>query len=205
MISEGCFVMTQKMHRVKLEAEYNEAYESTASFIFKSESEAEPAVSYNTISKESTVEIKSESNKDVIVMETQVLGVSSSLTSSVNHSASGLEKLRHHDLAEPSFNVETGENAMEAPETTDTIVSKQRFPVNKPSGRISPSSIPMSGSLSNKPSDLPDSQDVFHVISLKKIPKMRRQAAREKISELLDFIVHQDLDPKFLDLKRLIN
>ncbi|XP_046662231.1 uncharacterized protein LOC124355234 isoform X2 [Homalodisca vitripennis] len=205
----------ENFQEVKLEAEYNEAYESTASFLFKSESRAEPAVSYNTASSESPVEIKSESSKDV----TQVLDVSGSVTSSEpieNHSVITLERshnstsdldlcrLRHHD-SEPSFNVEVGEKGIGAPETTETIVLKRSLPVDKPSERISPSSVTTSETLFNKPSGLPDGQDVLHVISLKKIPKNRRQAAREKITELLDFIVHQDLDPKFLDLKKLVN
>ncbi|KAG8317517.1 hypothetical protein J6590_024743 [Homalodisca vitripennis] len=185
----------ENFQEVKLEAEYNEAYESTASFLFKSESRAEPAVSYNTASSESPVEIKSESSKDV----TQVLDVSGSVTSSEpieNHSVITLERshnstsdvdlcrLRHHDLAEPSFNVEVGEKGIGAPETTETIVLKRSLPVDKPSERISPSSVTTSETLFNKPSGLPDGQDVLHVISLKKIPKNRRQAAREKITEV---------------------
>uniref|UniRef100_A0A1B6LI87 Uncharacterized protein n=1 Tax=Graphocephala atropunctata TaxID=36148 RepID=A0A1B6LI87_9HEMI len=44
-----------------------------------------------------------------------------------------------------------------------------------------------------------DGQHVFHVISLQKVPKRRRKDAKDKITELLDFIVEQNVEPKLID------
>uniref|UniRef100_A0A1B6L5E2 Uncharacterized protein n=1 Tax=Graphocephala atropunctata TaxID=36148 RepID=A0A1B6L5E2_9HEMI len=84
------------------------------------------------------------------------------------------------------------------------LPGKISLPVNKASGDVSlpldpleninPPLIRFQGQISGNP----DVSEVYHVISLKNIPKARRKAAKEKIADLLNFIVNQDLDPKLI-------